>query len=69
MPSFGAARVEQQIVEVPEDEIIVAFGHPQVIATGSIDLEEYLAVDEKSEELDARETGGPSELLDLLRCR
>src|SRR6266550_8717626 len=52
LSAFGAVGVEQQIVKVPENQVVVAFGRPQAVAAGGIDLEEDLAIHQQSEKLD-----------------
>ena len=54
VPAFRAARVEQKIVKIPEDEVVVAFGRAKDFVAGRVDLEEDLAVEEQSEKLDPR---------------
>ena len=66
MPAFRAAGVEQKIVEVPEHEMLVAFGRAQGLLPGS-DLEKDFAVEKQRQKLDAWEAVGPAELFDLLR--
>ena len=53
MPARRAARVEQQIVKVPENEVGVALGGTQVAIVGGIDLEEDLAIHQQGEKLDS----------------
>ena len=67
MPAFGAARVEQKIVKIPENEVVVALGRPEAFVAGGVDLEEDLAIDEQSEKLDPGKTVLPAEPFDLLR--
>ena len=67
VPAFGAARVEQKIVKIPDDEVVVAFGGAEDFVAGRVDLEEDLAVDEQSEKLDPRKIRAAAEPLDLLR--
>ena len=67
--AFRAARVEQKIVKVPENEVVVTLGRSQPAVAGSVDLEKDLAIDQQSEKLDPRKTVLPAQPFDLLRCR
>ena len=67
VPAFGAARVEQKIVKIPDDEVVVAFGGAEDFVAGRVDLEEDLAVDEQCEKLDPWEIRAAAEPSDLLR--
>ncbi len=68
VPAFRAARVEQQIVKVPENEIVVALVRSKPGAAGGADLEEDLAIHQQSEELQSGKIFLPTQLLDGLRC-
>jgi hypothetical protein len=48
-----AARVEQQVVKIPEHEVVVALDRPQVAIEGSIDLEKDLAIHQQGEKPDS----------------
>ena len=52
MATLRAARVEQEIVKIPQDEVVVAFGEPEIVAARRIDFEKDLAIDQESEKLD-----------------
>ena len=56
MSAFRAARVEQEIVKIPENEIVVALVRPQAAVAGSVDLEQDLAIDQQGEQLEPRKT-------------
>ena len=43
--------MEQQIVKVPEHEVVVALGGPQAIGVRSVELEKDLAVNQEAEQL------------------
>src|ERR1700686_131410 len=66
MPSLRAVGVEQQIVKIPEHEVIVALGRSQAIAFGSLDLEKNLAVDQQCEKLSSGKAGLPPKRADFL---
>ena len=36
MPALRAARMEQQIVEVPENEVVVSLGRSEAILAGTV---------------------------------
>ena len=61
--------VKQEIVKVPQDELVVAFVRPQTIAVGCVELEKDLAVHQQGEKLDAGKASLPPELADFLRRR
>ena len=67
MPARGAPRVEQEIVEIPENEVGIAFGRPQVAVVVGIDLEQDLAVHQQGEQLDPGKAFLAAEPSDLLR--
>jgi hypothetical protein len=69
VPALRAARVEQEIVKVPEQEVVVALGCSQPTVASRLDLEQDLAIHQQGEKLDPRKTVQPTELLDLSRCR
>ena len=60
MPALRAARVENEIVKVPENKIAVAFGRPKALVPGRANLEKDVAVDKQAENL---EPGEGSEIL------
>ena len=68
MPAFGAARVEEEIVKIPENEIVVTLGRPQAAVAGGVDLEQDLAIDQHGEQLEPRKTVLPTQSFDRLRC-
>src|SRR5262249_51988402 len=49
--AFRAARVEQEIVKVPENEVVVALGRPQPTVASRVDAEQDLAIHQQGEEL------------------
>ena len=49
MPALRAARVENEIVKVPENKIAVAFGRPKALVPGRANLEKDVAVDKQAE--------------------
>ena len=67
MSAFRAARVEQEIVKIPENEVVVALGRPQAAVAGVVDLEQDLAIHEQGEQLEPGKTILPSEPSDRLR--
>src|SRR5580704_17585945 len=69
LPAFRDARVEQEIVKVPEDEMIVALGRSQAFTAAGVDPEKDLAIQQQGEKLDPWKAVLSSELLDLPRRR
>ena len=67
MPARRAARVEQQIVKVPEHEVAIALGGSQVAIIGGIDLEEDLAIRQQGEKLNPGKAVLPAQSPDSLR--
>ena len=67
MPARRAARVEQQIVKVPENEVGVALGGSQVAVVGGIDPEQDLAIHQQGEKLDPGKAVLPAQSPDALR--
>jgi hypothetical protein len=61
--------VEQEIVEIPENEAVVALGRPQAAVGGRIDLEKDLAVHQQGNKLNPTEAVLPTQLSDSLRRR
>jgi len=51
--AFRAACMEQEIVEVPEHEVVVALGRSEAAAARGVDLEEDLAIHQQGEKLDS----------------
>ena len=48
--------MEQEIVEIPENKVGIAFHRPQIAVVGGIDLEQDLAVHQQGEQLRSRES-------------
>ncbi len=69
MPALRAARMEQKIVKVPENEVVVALSRSQAAVGRGADLEKDLAVGQQGEKLDPRKTILPAEPFDVLRRR
>ena len=69
MPTLRAPRVKHQIVEIPENEIAVAFIHPQAFSVFRIELEQDLAVQQQFEQIEGEGGRVPVEPADLLRPR
>ena len=69
MPAFAAARVEQEIVKIPEHELIVALGPPWSHSTRRVDLEQHLAVQQQADEREPGKAVLPSELFEGSRHR
>ena len=67
MPSRGTPRVKQEIVEIPENEVGIAFHRPQVAVVGGIDLEQDLAVHQQREEFKPGKAFPAAQPSDLLR--
>ena len=53
--AFRAARVKQEIVKIPENEIVVALGRPEAAVAGVVDLEQDPAIHEQGEQGELRE--------------
>ena len=67
MPAFGRARVEQEIVKVPQHEVAVSLGRAQIARLRGIDREEDAAIGEQREQRVAQAAILPAERLDRLR--
>ena len=67
MPAFGRARVEQEIVKVPQHEVVVSFRPAQIARPRGIDAEQDAAVGEQREQRVADAALCPAERLDRLR--
>jgi hypothetical protein len=67
--ALRAARVEHEIVKVPENEVVVSLGGAEASVAGGDDLEENVAVDEQGEKRNARKSVLTAEPFDLLRRR
>ena len=52
MAALGAPRVKQEIMEIPENQVAVAFMFPKTVAAFRIELEQELAVAQQFEQLD-----------------
>ena len=68
MPALRAARVKQQIVEIPEHEVVVAFVRAQAVSACGIELEQDLAVQQQREQLEVREATCLRSLLIFAAC-
>src|ERR1022692_1103052 len=44
VPAFRAARVENEIVKVPQNEVVVTLGRSEAIVASSVGLEKDLAI-------------------------
>ena len=51
LPALGAVGVEQEIVKIPEHEVVVALGRAQAFAAGGVDLEQHPAIHQQREKL------------------
>ena len=69
VPAFAAARVEQEIVKIPEHELIVALGPPWSPSTRRVDLEQHLAVQQQADEREPGKAVLPSQLFEGSRHR
>ncbi len=67
VPALRAACVEQEIVKVPKNECVIAFGRPQSAAVGNIDLEKNLAIQQQSQKRDTGKAFLPTQMFDALR--
>src|SRR5579871_2146555 len=67
MSSPGAARVEQQVVKIPEDEIAVALGRPEAALVCSVNPEKDLAIHQQRKKPDPGKAVLAPQLPDLLR--
>ncbi|MGY4568812.1 sRNA-binding carbon storage regulator CsrA [Bradyrhizobium sp. USDA 3256] len=69
MPALRAPRVKHEIVEIPENEIAVAFIHPKAVAVFRIELDQHLAVEQQSEQIEVQGGRVAAKLADLLGLR
>ena len=69
VPAFRAARVKQEVVKVPEHEVVVALVGPQPAVAGRVELEQNSAFDQQGEQLDPGKAVLPAEPLERLRRR
>ncbi len=69
VPARRAARMEQKIVEVPQDQVGVALGRPQPGVAGGVEREQDLAIHQQPQQLDPRKARLPAQPLDRLRRR
>src|ERR1700704_2230935 len=67
LPAFGAPRVKHEIVEIPENEIAVAFIHPKAVAVLRIELEQDLAIQQQFEQIEVEGGRMAAKPADLLR--
>ncbi len=67
MPPFGAARVEQKIVKIPQHQVVIALGPAQAAFRAFPRLERHLAVNQQAKELCPREPLLLAQLSNLLR--
>ncbi len=69
MPALCAARVKQQIVEVPKNKIVITLGSTETgIFVRGIYLEKDLAIHQQSEKFESGKVVLPAEAFDLPRC-
>ena len=66
MPAFRAAGVEQKIVEVPEHQMLVAFGRPRA-AVRWLDLEKISQSSSSARSSTPGKPSCPTQLFDRLR--
>ena len=52
LPALGTPRVKHEIVEIPENEIPIAFIHPKAVAAFRIELEQELAIQQQFEQIE-----------------
>jgi len=69
VPALCAARMEQQIVKVPKNQVVVTLGRPQATVASRGDLEQDIAINQQGENLAPRKAVLPTEPFDRLRCR
>ena len=69
VPAFGAAGMEKQIVKVPDNQIVIALGRPEVFVAFGVDFERELAIDKQAEKHRSRKALFPAQLPDSLRGR
>src|SRR5580704_12995323 len=67
VPAFGTARMENEVVKIPKNEIVVALGRAKTLVAGCADLEKNVGVDEEAESFGPREPGLQAQVSDLLR--
>ena len=66
LPPFGRAGVKQQIMEIPDHQLLVALGRTQAVAVLA-DPEQDIAVEQQADELESGKPGLPAQRADLLR--
>ncbi len=54
-------------MKIPQDEVVVAFGEPEIVAARRIDFEKDLAIDQESEKLDPWKTVLATQFFDPVR--
>ena len=69
VPTFRAARVEEKIMKVPNNEAVVTLGHSKPAFAGAGGLEKDLAIEKEGKKLDPWKTLLPTQLFDLPRGR
>src|SRR5437588_10147602 len=61
--------MKKQIMKVPKDQVVVAFGLSQRIGASRVELEKDVAINQQAKKLETGKTGLPTQLVDLLRRR
>src|SRR6478672_10087935 len=69
MSALRAPRVKHEIMEIPENEIAVAFIHPKAVAAFRIELEQELAIQQQFEQIEVEGGSVAAKPADLLRPR
>src|SRR5437879_7393743 len=69
LPALGAPGVKHEIVEIPENEIAVAFIHPKAVAAFRIELEQELAIQQQFEQIEVEGGRVAAKPADLVRPR
>src|SRR3954465_4714619 len=69
MSALGAARMKQEIMEIPENKIAVAFIHSKAVAAFRIELEQELAVQQQFEQIEVEGGRVAAKPADLVRPR
>src|SRR4051794_41486287 len=69
MSALGAARMKQEIMEIPENKIAVAFIHPKAVAAFRIELEQELTIQQQFEQIEVEGGRVAAKPADLVRPR
>ena len=66
MPPFRAARMKEQIVKIPQNEIVIALGWPEATVAGAFELDKDFAINQERKKL---KSGIVAQPFDFSWCR